>query len=152
MAKRTIIKVWLAGLLVICAGAVVSGVSLAVWLAHVVNVTSNGSNYVPDTFFWSAMAFIWAGGIIAVGGVVAQVVAWIGALMNTQRLADKMWFNALLWVGIVGLVTSPLFGLGALIWWGVTIAYLIGGPDATAAQQPRTATSVAPPTTLAPTS
>jgi hypothetical protein len=144
MTKRTITRTWLAGLAVVLAGGLVSGVSLAVWLTHVTAVTRGGSRYVADGFFWTVMAFIWAGGIIAAGGVIIQVAAWISALRNTRRLADRSWFTLLLWVGIVGIVTSPLFGLGVLIFWGVTIAYLIGGPDQTAVGQPRPATPTAP--------
>jgi hypothetical protein len=38
------------------------------------------------------------------------------------------WCNLLLWVGLVGLVTSPIV-VGGLLWWGLLLAYLIGGPD-----------------------
>jgi hypothetical protein len=153
MEKQTITKTWLAGLLVILVGGVVSGVSTGVWLAHVVNITAgHHSNYVPDNFFWTSMAFIGLGGIIAAGGLIVQLAAWIGAVLNSHRLANKTWFNVVLWLGIVGLATSPLFGLGGLLWWGVTAAYLIWGPDGTAPQRPQTATPVALPTTLVATS
>ncbi len=97
------------------------------------------------------MGFWWAGGIVAGAGILVQMAAWIGAVVNTHRLTDKTWFNLLLWIGIIGILTSPLFGIGAMAWWGVTIAYLVAGPDGMVTPQPLTATPAAPPTTLAPT-
>jgi len=61
-------------------------------------------------------------------GAVAAIASWIGALLNTYRLADKTWFIALLVLG--------LFSLG----WVAMIAYVLVGPDSTAAA--RTAGSV----------
>jgi hypothetical protein len=60
-----------------------------------------------------------------------------------KHTITKMWFKGIIWVGIVRIVTSSLFGLGGLIWWGVTVAYLIGGSDGMAVQQPWTAMSAA---------
>jgi len=54
-----------------------------------------------------------------------------GALFNTHLLADRTWFKVLLWVGIAGIVTSPVV-VGGLVWWGLMLAYLVGGPDGTA--------------------
>ncbi len=143
MEKHTITKIWLVGLLIILAGGVVSAVSVGFWLAHVVNVTAGHRLFVPDNFFWTTMTIIGLGGIIGVGGLTVQLVAWIGAVLNSHRLADKSWFKVIIWVGIVGIVTSPIFGLGGLIWWGVTVAYLIGGSDGMAVKQPRTETPAA---------
>ena len=151
MSKPMIAKTWLAGWVVVLAAGAVAGTATLVWLAHVMSVTGNGSSYQPDSSFWTAVGFWWGGGLAAIGGILIQVAAWIGAMMNTQRLADKAWFNVLLWVGIVGLLTSPIFGLGALIWSGVMIAYLIAGPDGMAVQPVPTTTPAAPPTKLAPT-
>jgi hypothetical protein len=152
MTKPTITKTWLVGLVVVLAGGAIGAIATGVWLAHVINVTGNGANYVPDNFFWTTVAFWSASGIVAVAGILVQVAAWIGAVVNTHRLADKTWFNLLLWVGAIGILTSPIFGVGAMAWWGVTIAYLIGGPDGIAVQQLQTAMPAAPPTKLAPTS
>lgn len=152
MTKPTIIKTWLAGLVVMLVGGAIAGIATLVWLTHVSSVTQNGAPYVADSSFWTAVGFWWTGGIVAIVGVVIQVAAWIGAVLNTHRLPDLTWFNLLLWVGIVGMVTSPLFGVGAVVWGGVMIAYMIAGPDATSAQSAPTATPAAPPSTLAPTS
>jgi hypothetical protein len=151
MTKPTIIKTWLVGLVVVLAGAAIGAIATGVWLAHVVSVTGSGSSYVPDNFFWTTVAFWWGSGIVAVAGILVQVAAWIGAVVNTHRLEDKTWFNLLLWVGMIGILTSPAFGVGAMAWWGVTIAYLIAGPDGMAVEHLQTATPAAPPTKLAPT-
>jgi uncharacterized membrane protein len=47
------------------------------------------------------------------------VVSWIGALLNTWQLEDKLWFAALLALGLLG------FGVVAMI------AYVVAGPDGT---------------------
>ena len=59
-------------------------------------------------------------GILAViGGALGQFVAWIGAVLNTSRLADKTWFILLLVLGLVS------FGSIAMV------VYLVAGPDGT---------------------
>jgi len=70
-----------------------------------------------------------AAGVIAVlamaGGAIAGLVAWIGALINTAALDDKMWFVLLLVLGLLS------FGLIAMI------VYVIAGPDSTTVQPQR---------------
>jgi uncharacterized membrane protein len=67
--------------------------------------------------------------LAVVGGLIAGLVAWIGALLNTANLEDKTWFVLLLVLGVFS------FGLVAMI------AYVIAGPDGSA----RTVTPQAPP-------
>jgi hypothetical protein len=69
------------------------------------------------------------GGLFLLGGVIALVVAWVKALMNLRRLGDTMWFKAVLWRGIAGIVTMPVFGLGAFLLGSVLAANLLAGPD-----------------------
>jgi len=59
------------------------------------------------------------------GALIGGLVSWIGALLNTSRLASRTWFLVLLLLGI--------FNLGIL----AMIAYLIAGPDGTAEAAPR---------------
>jgi hypothetical protein len=56
---------------------------------------------------------------VALGGTTAAVVSWIGALLNTWQLEDKLWFGSLLAGGLLGL------GVVAMI------AYVVAGPDGT---------------------
>jgi hypothetical protein len=64
------------------------------------------STYVPDSTFWVLVSFIVLGGIVVLGGIAVQLVAWIGAVINTNRLVDKTWYNVLLWGGVAGIVFS----------------------------------------------
>jgi hypothetical protein len=150
MAKRTITKWWMWGLVAMIPGAILIFASALALAAHLGTVTpGNWNNFMPDDYSRTMVTFIVLGGIFGVAVIIAQFVAWIGAVVNTQRLADRRWFNALLWGGIVGIVTMPLFGLGALIWGNVMIAYLVGGPDGMAPQQGPETAAAARPTMLA---
>lgn len=147
MVKRTITTWWIVGAIVMIVGGILALFSSLALVPHIQDLTSGFRySFVPDSYFWTLIS------LIVLGGIAVQFVAWIGAVLNTNRLADKTWFNILLWGGIVGIVLGPLFGLGALFWWGVMIAYLVGRPDGMAEAPPLLrATPTAPPKTLAPT-
>jgi hypothetical protein len=154
MTKRTITIMWLVGVGVMVVGGLLALFSSLALASHIGAFTANYqySNYVPDSTFWALVSFIVLGGIAVLGGIVTQFVAWIGAVINTNRLVDKTWFNILLWCGIAGIVLSLLTGIGALIGWGLMIVYLIGGPDSMAVEPMMLrATPPEPPRTLAPT-
>ena len=157
MRKYTVTRVWLAGLLVMLAGFVVAGVSLGLMLANggtwTPAATPNNYDFTPtlNGYFWTTVAFLVAGGVIALAGGVAQLVAWIGALVNTYPLADRTWFIVLLAGGLIGLAIG-------LAQPAVMIAYIVAGPDGAAVQReappawnlPPSAPPIAPrPTTLA---
>jgi len=155
MKKRTITIWWLIGAIVSVVGGLLALFSSLALVSHIGTLTNNfqsSATFVPDSYFWTLVSLIVLGGIAVLGGIIVQFVAWIGAVINTNRLADKTWFNVLLWCGIVGIVLGPLFGLGALFWWGLMIAYLVGGPDGMAVEPMLLrATPIEPPKTLAPT-
>ena len=71
-------------------------------------------------FAGAVVALIVASLVTAIG-MVAAVIAWAGALLNTARLADKSWFTALLVLGLISLG------------WVALIAYVLYGPDSTQA-------------------
>ena len=147
MTKRTITTWWLIGAIVLIVGGILALFSSLALVPHIQDLSANfQSNFVPDSYFWTLISLVILGGIAVLGGMVVQFVAWIGAVINTNRLVDKTWFNILLWVGIAGMV------LGALVWWGLMIAYIVGGPDGRAVEPMwlRT-TPTEPPKTLAPT-
>lgn len=129
MSKATVKRLFIGSLIAAAAGAIVA--VGAVWLAIVNDVfVVSGQDIVG--FNGSALAWILAGlgiaGAIAfTGALVGGLVAWIGALLNTSQLESKTWFLALLVLGIFN------FGFFAMI------AYLIAGPDSTAAPAPRRA-------------
>jgi hypothetical protein len=110
------------------------------------------TTYVPDGTFWALVSFIVLGGVAVLGGIVVQIVAWIGAVINVNRLVDKTWFNVLLWCGVAGIVLTVFTGLGALFGWVLMIVYLVSGPDGMVVEPMLfRATPTEPPKTLAPT-
>ena len=154
MTKRTITILWLIGVGVMIVGGLLALFSSLALASHIGAFTANYqyNNYVPDSTFWALVSFIVLGGIAILGGIVTQFVAWIGAVINTNRLVDKTWFNVLLWCGVAGIVLNFVGGFGALLGWGLMIAYLVGGPDGMAVEPMMLRTTpVEPPRTLAPT-
>jgi hypothetical protein len=130
MGKRTVTKWWTAGAVTLAVAAVLiiaDGLALAAHFDAMTPGTRVG--LMPDNFSRSIVILIGLGIVIAGAGLLAELVAWFGALANTRLLADKRWFNRLLWAGIVGIATLPLFGLGAMIAGSAMIAYLVGAPD-----------------------
>ena len=123
MRKKTITEIWLGGMVAIAVGLVVAGVGVWLMLVNAGTFTAapdgSGFDFVPraNAYFWNTVALIVAGGLVAVIGGIVQFVAWIAALANSWRLADKMWFLITLILGLVG------FGLV------VMIVYLLVAPD-----------------------
>jgi hypothetical protein len=82
-----------------------------------------GGSYVIDvnggSGAWTALGLVLLGSLAIFGATVTAVVSWIGALLNTWELEDKMWFGSLLALGLLG------FGVVAMI------AYVVAGPDGT---------------------
>lgn len=122
MTKHTVTHVFVGSLLAIFGGLIL--MFAAIWVAY-----ANGAlimdgpdvTGVKSTFFgWSMVGLSIIGCVAMIGGVIGQFVAWIGAVLNTARLADKTWFIVLLVLGLLS------FGLVAMI------AYVIAGPDGTA--------------------
>jgi hypothetical protein len=77
-------------------------------------------------FAWSMMALASLAILVIVGGGIAQLVAWIGAVLNSSRLEDKTWMLVVLLLGLLS------FGFVAMI------AYAIAGPDGMAPAPPQT--------------
>jgi hypothetical protein len=144
MNKPLITRIWLIGLIGLVIGLMVGGVGLGLMLAfggsYTPTTSDNGYEFVPtlNAVFWTTIAVMASGFALAAAGAVAQFVAWIGAVVNTYQLEDKLWFWVLLAGGLLGLT------------WGVIpfatmVAYLIAGPDGTAVPLPQ---SVDPPPNL----
>ena len=122
MRKTTIVKLFVGSLIGLAAGVVLFLIAGAVAIARN-GLVMNGPDVVgvtPSVFGWSMAGL----GIVAllamISAGVLQLVAWIGAAINTAALADKTWFVVVLVLG--------LLGLG----FPVLIAYAIAGPDGTA--------------------
>jgi len=92
-----------------------------------------GINPTPQA--WTFVILGTIGVLALVGGSIAGLVAWIGALLNTAQLPDKAWFIVLLLLGLFS------FGFIAMV------AYVIAGPDGT--HQPTSPAPSAPQITQA---
>jgi hypothetical protein len=68
---------------------------------------------------WTALGVVVVASLAILVGTIAAVVSWLGALLNTWQLEDKLWFGSLLALGLLG------FGAVAMI------AYVVAGPDGT---------------------
>ena len=144
MRKSTITRVWLGGMIAIAIGFVVVGIGVVLMLSNGTFTAAprwEGYDFTPtqNGSFWTAVALMTVGGLIGIGGLIAQFVAWIGALVNSSRLADKSWFVITLVLGLVG------FGLI------VMILYLLMAPDAYEDGFAGTPTGVSAPPSLAAT-
>ena len=118
MRKSTVVKFFLGSLI----GAAASLVLLIV--AGLLAIRSDA--FVMDgpdvvgikagLFGWTMLALAAVAVLGMLAAVAAQLLAWVGALLNTAQLPDKTWFVVVLVGGLVS--------LGFL----ATLAYVIGGP------------------------
>jgi hypothetical protein len=119
MSKGIVTRLFIGGGLAVIAGAIVA--IAAVWIAIANDVfVMNGQDVVGlrgSALAWSLIGLAIAGGLAIMGGLIAGLVAWIGALLNTWQLESKAWFIGLLLLGIFN------FGFFAMI------AFLVAGPD-----------------------
>src|SRR5690349_8524206 len=120
MTKSTITRTWVAGLAILAAGLVIGGISIGLMLAYGGTFTAarngDGYDFVPSTgsFFWTTVGFTVLGFTAAAVGGIVQLAAWVGAMINTNRIADKTWFSVLLIGGLLGLVFAPI-GFAAML-------------------------------------
>ena len=68
----------------------------ALWAALASDAIDLGGDYVIDvnggSGAWTALGLVIVGSLAILGGTIAAVVSWLGALLNTWQLEDKMWF------------------------------------------------------------
>jgi len=123
MSKSLITKLFLGAVFAIVAGAI-AATFIVLWAFASGGFVVSGHDVVDFNgtgFTWTLIGLLVASGFVMLGGVVAGIVAWIGALMNTAQLVDKTWFLVLLVLGLLS------FGFFAMV------AYVIAGPDSTRA-------------------
>jgi H+/Cl- antiporter ClcA len=121
MTKPLITKLFVGAVAAVIAGIVLCVAAFVAALAGNVFVM-DGPDVVGVTWSGSAWAMVVLGlvGVLAIlGGAIAGLVSWIGALLNTAQLEDKLWFVLLLVLG--------LFSFGVI----AMIAYVLAGPDGT---------------------
>jgi hypothetical protein len=121
MSKKDITRLFVGAIVAVVAGVVLGIAALTAALAS--DAIDLGGSYVIDvnggSGAWTALGLVIVGSLAAVCGTIAAVVSWIGALLNTWQLEDKVWFGSLLAGGLLGL------GVVAMI------AYVVAGPDGT---------------------
>ena len=121
MSKAIVTRLFIGAGLAIAAGAILAIVGVWIAIANDVFVM-NGSDIVGlrgSALGWSSLGLGIVGGLAITGGLIAGLVSWIGALLNTWQLESKAWFIGLLLLGI--------FNLGFF----AMIAYILAGPDGT---------------------
>jgi hypothetical protein len=121
MTKPVITRLFVGGLIAVFAGILLAIAAVGVALASGVFVM-NGPDVVglqPTPYAWALVVLGLLAAVAFIGGSIAGLVAWIGALLNTAQLEDKAWFLVLLLLGLFS------FGIVAML------AYVIAGPDAT---------------------
>lgn len=121
MSKPTITRIFVGSLIALVAGIVLTLFGVLVAFGNGAFVMSGqdvtGVNWSP--FAWSMIGLMIVGTLAIIAGAIGQFVAWIGALLNTSRLDDKVWFIVLLVVGLFS------FGFIAML------VYVLAGPDGT---------------------
>ena len=119
MSKATVTRLFIGGGLAVIAGAILAIVAVAIANANGAFVM-NGPDIVGlkgSPLAWAMLPLGIVGGIAIAGGLIAGLIAWIGALLNTWQLESKTWFAGLLLLGIFN------FGFFAMV------AFLVAGPD-----------------------
>jgi hypothetical protein len=128
MSKPTIVKLFVGGIVAVVAGLLIAILAaIGIWSGS--DLILRGPDVVgmrpsPTTAAFIGLAVL--GAFAMIGGAVAGLIAWIGALLNTVQLEDKAWFVLLLVLGLLS------FGFIAML------AYVIAGPDGTEASAHRT--------------
>jgi len=96
MSKPLINRIFVGSLAAIIAGILLALVTVAAVLCTG-TWTFSGSDvtaFEPASAVGWTFGFAIVGGLLFIAGWLGQFVAWIGALVNTARLADKTWFVA----------------------------------------------------------
>jgi hypothetical protein len=121
MERSLIVKLFFGSLIGLVAGAVVLGVAAAIAFSNDVFVM-NGPDVVginAGSLGWTLIGLMGLSAVVLALATVAQVVAWIGTVLNTATRLEKTWFVFLLVLGLLG------FGFVA------TLIYVLAGLDAT---------------------
>src|SRR5512133_3009674 len=118
MSKSTITRTFVGSLVALAAGLVLLVVAGGLAYANG-NFVMDGPDVVgvrSTPGGWALILLAVVGLLAVLGAVVAQFVAWIGAVINTAQQQDKTWFVVLLVCGLLS------FGFIAIV------IYLIAGP------------------------
>jgi hypothetical protein len=84
---------------------------------------------VGDDYGRVVLALLVFAVVLTLTGAILGLVGWWRAVGLTAAQGLTSWHRALLWGGVIGIVTMPIFGLGVLFFGSVVTAYLVCGPD-----------------------
>jgi hypothetical protein len=120
MSKARVTRLFVGAVLAVVVGLVVAlAAVIAALAAGAVTIGGPTVITVNGTAIAGNLGWLVIGAVAIAAGALAAIASWIGALLNTVKLADKTWFVALLVLG--------LFSLG----WVAMAAYVLAGPDST---------------------
>lgn len=122
MSKRTVINLSLWGLAVMAPGLVLLPACIGALAAR------DPAFDVGDSYGRAMLALLVSTTVFLTVGVVVEIIAWWRAVRLTESMGYRDWQRALLWGGLIGILTMPLFGLGLLFFGSVMLAYLVSGP------------------------
>ena len=95
MSKKNVTRLFVGAIVAVGAGLVLGFAALWAALASDA-IDLGGSDYIDvngGSGAWTALGLVIVGSLAILGGTIAAVVSWIGALLNTWQLEDKMWFG-----------------------------------------------------------
>lgn len=130
MSKATVVRIFVGSVLALFGGLFLSFAAMIAASATGALVMSGPdvTGVENSAFGWSMVGLAIVGFIAMVGGAIGQLLAWIGAVINTAQLPDKTWFVVLLILGLLS------FGFVAVL------AYVLVGPDGTVPSSSRAST------------
>jgi hypothetical protein len=130
MSRSVIAKLFYGSLIAFAAAVILVAVAGAIAVGSS-SLTMNGQDVVgvQAPFGWLIVIAAILAGLVFFAGSLAQLVAWIGALIETAPLENKAWFIILLVAGLLG------FGLITML------VYLLAEPDPRRGGAPTGATS-----------
>jgi hypothetical protein len=118
VSKQVITRLFVGALLTLLVGIlIVFGAVLVALADGVISIGGPSGVTVRTDALAGMVMWLFLASIVILAGSVAAIASWIGALLNTARLADKTWFIVLLVLGLAS------FG------WLAMIAYVFAGPD-----------------------
>lgn len=119
MTKPTITRLFVGSLIAVIAGVLLAAFAVIAMVADGALVMDGQevTGFNGTSFTWAMVGLTAVGALTIAGGAIGGLVAWIGALLNTAHIDDKLWFVLLLVLGLLS------FGFVAMI------AYVIVGPD-----------------------
>lgn len=122
MSRSVIAKLFFGSLVSLVVAVVLLGVALAFALGSG-SLLVDGANVVgiQSAFGWGMVVIATVAIFVIVAAAFGQLVAWIGALINTAALENKTWFVILLVTGLLG------FGVIAMLVYLLTEPNTQGG-------------------------